>query len=199
MSSVPQTIPFAEAEAAIVSRVRSLLLAKERVILAIDGNCCAGKTTLANRLNELLQANVFHLDDYFLQPQMRTPERLRQPGGNVDAERFLEEVLSPAARGETAHVQKYDCHENRLLPQVTFAPNQIVIVEGAYSMHPLLAPLYDFKVFLRVAPALQSARILSRNGATALKMFQKRWIPLENEYFQAFEILSHCDIVIDAQ
>ncbi len=199
MSSVPQTIPFAEAEAAIVSRVRSLLQVKERVILAIDGNCCAGKTTLANRLGELLQANVFHLDDYFLQPQMRTPERLRQPGGNVDAERFLEEVLSPAARGETAHVQKYDCHENRLLPQVVFAPNHIVIVEGAYSMHPLLAPLYDFKVFLRVASALQTARILSRNGANALKMFQKRWIPLENEYFQAFEILSHCDIVIDAQ
>ena len=108
----------------IQSRVESLLSGQERVLIAIDGNSCAGKTTLAAQLSALLNANIFHMDDYFLQPQMRTPERLSQPGGNVDAERFLADVLSRAARGETAYVQKYDCHADLLLPPVSYPPQQ---------------------------------------------------------------------------
>ena len=141
---------------------------------------------------------MFHLDDYFLQMHMRTPERLSQPGGNVDAERFLSEVLSPAARGEAAQVRKYDCHEDLLLDPVLVSPSRVAIVEGAYSLHPLLAPHYDLTVFCRIEPELQLSRIRARNGSAALKVFQSRWIPLENQYFQALDVLSQCDIVINA-
>ena len=198
MPNEPQAVFSGEAYPYISARVRALLQTRARMLLAIDGNCCAGKTTMAARLGSLLCANVFHLDDYFLQTHMRTPERLRQPGGNVDAERFLAEVLLPAARGETAQVQKYDCHEDLLLPPVPIAPNRIAIVEGAYSLHPLLAPHYDLKIFCRIEPELQLSRIRARNGAEALEVFQTRWIPLENRYFQALDVLSQCDIVIDA-
>ena len=96
MPQTTRTLPkvyLDQADEAISTRVQSLLQTQERVLIAIDGNCCAGKTTTAATLGTLLQATVFHLDDYFLQPHMRTPERLGQPGGNVDAERFLAEVL----------------------------------------------------------------------------------------------------------
>ncbi|MEA4914897.1 MAG: uridine kinase [Christensenella sp.] len=198
---MPQTSQFltsSEAESAIISRVTALLKSPPRVLIAIDGNCCAGKTTLASHLGDLLHANVFHLDDYFLQPQMRTPQRLAQPGSNVDAERFLAEVLLPASRGETAQVQKYDCHEDALLPAIPVLPKQVAIIEGAYSLHPLLSPFYDLKIFCRIESDLQIKRILARNGKDALKMFQERWIPLENKYFEALDILSQCDLVIDA-
>ena len=198
MSNEPQSVFSGEADSNIAARVQALLQTQERVLLAIDGNCCAGKTTMASRLGAMLGASVFHLDDYFLQMHMRTPERLSQPGGNVDAERFLEEVLLPAKRGETAHVVKYDCHEDLLLPPVPVLPGRIVIVEGAYSLHPLLASYYDLKVFCRIDPALQLSRIRARNGEAALKVFESRWIPLENNYFQALDVLSQCDIVIDA-
>jgi len=182
----------------IQTRVKSLLTQQERVLVAIDGSSCAGKTTLAAQLGALLGGNVFHMDDYFLQPQMRTPERLSQPGGNVDAERFFAEVLLPASRGETASVQKYDCHEDLLLPPVFYPPQRVSIVEGAYSLHPLLREYYDIRIFYRIKPALQSSRILARNGAEALKVFQSRWIPLENRYFEGLNIQSLCDIVIEA-
>ena len=198
MSNQPQSFFSGEADHELNTRIHTLLQTQERVLLAIDGNCCAGKTTMASRLGSMLGASVFHLDDYFLQPHMRTPERLSQPGGNVDAERFLEDVLLPAKRGETAQVVKYDCHEDVLLPPVPVLPSRIAIVEGAYSLHPLLAPHYDLKVFCRIDPALQAARIRARNGAAALNVFQERWIPLENQYFEALDILSLCDIVIDA-
>ena len=198
MRNLTQTISPDQALAQLKTRADALLLQKERILIAIDGNCCAGKTTMATRLGSLLGANVFHLDDYFLQMHMRTPERLSQPGGNVDAERFLSEVLSPTARGEAAQVRKYDCHEDLLLDPVLVSPSRVAIVEGAYSLHPLLAPHYDLTVFCRIEPELQLSRIRARNGSAALNVFQSRWIPLENQYFQALDVLSQCDIVINA-
>lgn len=198
---MPQSTRFLtsiEAESAIVSRVSQLLQSRERVCIAIDGNCCAGKTTMANRFGDVLDATVFHLDDYFLQPHMRTQQRLSQPGGNVDAERFLAEVLLPVSSGETAHVQKYDCHADVLLAPVTVFSKRVTIIEGAYSLHPLLSGYYDLKIFCRIDPALQETRILARNGAGALKMFQERWIPLENRYFLTLNIPEQCDLVIEA-
>ena len=152
------------ADDAIAARVLALLKTRSRVIVAVDGNCCAGKTTLAERLRTRLNATVFHMDDFFLQPQMRTAERLNTPGGNVDAERFLREVLLPLSRGETVSVVRYSCKEDRLLEPEIIPPARIIIVEGAYSMHPLLASYYDLKVFCRIDPALQLERIRKRNG-----------------------------------
>lgn len=199
MSSVIPAVSTEQAPAWIQTQVEKLLACQERVILAIDGNSCAGKTTLANALGQLLPANVFHMDDYFLQPHMRTPERLSQPGGNVDAERFLQDILLPSTRGVESTVQKYDCHEDRLLTKVSVPASRVTVIEGAYSLHPLLAQYYDIRVFYRIDPALQSARILARNGAQALKMFESRWIPLENNFFQALDILSMCDLIVDAK
>ena len=34
----------------------------------------------------------------------------------------------------------------------------------------------------------QLQRILRRNGPEKLQMFRERWIPMENKYFEAFEI-----------
>lgn len=184
------------ADGAIVERVSRLLRTRQRVIAAIDGNSCAGKTTAAERLGALLCASVFHMDDYFLQPHMRTPERLALPGGNVDAERFLNDVLLPVSEGRPARVEPYDCRLDRLLEPVTVAPRAVSIVEGAYSLHPLLAPYYDLKIFFRVDSALQLERIRARNGEEMLEMFRSRWVPLENAYFSALQIEQNCDFVI---
>ena len=198
MPQTSQILTSNNVEFEIQARVDALLRTSERVLLAIDGNCCAGKTTLSQRLGSLLNANVFHLDDYFLQPHMRSPQRLSQPGGNVDAERFLAQVLLPVSRGERATVQKYDCHADALLDPVFVSPKRVAIIEGAYSLHPLLAPYYTLKVFCRIDPALQESRILARNGEEALPVFRERWIPLENRYFEALDIRSQCDLIVDA-
>ena len=187
------------ADDVIAARLLALLETRSRVVVAVDGNCCAGKTTLAERLRVRLDATVFHMDDFFLQPQMRSIERLQTPGGNVDAERFLRDVLLPLSRGESVSVVRYDCKEDRLLEPETVEPTAVCLVEGAYSLHPLLAPYYDLKVFFcRVDPALQLDRIRKRNGSAQLPVFQNRWIPLENAYFEAYQIEQNCDLVIDS-
>ncbi len=187
-----------QADGPIAARVHELLNTQERVLLAIDGNCCAGKTTMAARLGALLDANVFHMDDYFLTPDLRTPQRLATPGGNVDAERFLSEVLAPASRGETALVRRFDCRVGRLLGPVSVPPKRVCVVEGAYSLHPLLSSCYDLKIFCRVDPALQTERIRARNGEEQLAVFLGRWIPLEAAYFGALNVEAGCDFIIES-
>ena len=74
----------------IQEKIDILLDQNRQVIVSIDGPCAAGKTTLAGKLSELYDCNVFHMDDFFLRPEQRTPARFAQPGGNVDYERFQE-------------------------------------------------------------------------------------------------------------
>lgn len=87
--------------------IKEKLRNKQPLIIAIDGRSASGKTTLAKELNELFLSEVIHMDDFFLQPEQRTEERLSEVGGNVDRERFLREVALPlkACREERDAVQ----------------------------------------------------------------------------------------------
>lgn len=58
------------------------------------------------------------MDDFYLQPHQRTTKRLREPGGNVDYERFETEVLQPMLTGEAFSYRPYDAHAVCFLPEV---------------------------------------------------------------------------------
>ncbi|MEZ4627240.1 MAG: hypothetical protein R2912_03800 [Eubacteriales bacterium] len=85
MPNSTQNLLSDQSDPVIVSRVNELLQSPEsRVIIAIDGMCCAGKTTMTERLGTLLDANVFHLDDYFPSaafPHTGSPEPARRKCG----------------------------------------------------------------------------------------------------------------------
>ena len=121
--------------------------AQERVLVALEGGSASGKTTLAALLEQIYDCNVFHMDDFFLRPEQRTRERLEEPGGNVDRERFLTEILLPLSRGDAVRFHRYDCRTQSLQAETVTTPKALNIVEGAYSMHPDLAGFYDLSVF----------------------------------------------------
>ncbi|MBQ5783103.1 MAG: hypothetical protein IIV99_06955, partial [Oscillospiraceae bacterium] len=83
---------------------------KDTVIVAIDGSCAAGKSTLCTFLQENSDCNVFHMDDFFLTPDMKTDDRLSQAGGNVDYERFKTQVTDNLLLGQDFVYDIYDCH-----------------------------------------------------------------------------------------
>ena len=170
-----------------------------RLLVAIDGGSASGKTTLAALLARVYDCNVFHMDDFFLRPEQRTAERLAEPGGNVDRERFYEAVLSSLKAGKTVTFRRYDCQTQTLAAPATIAPKALNIVEGAYSMHPLLADSYGLTVFLRVPPEVQRARILARNGPEVGERFFTQWIPLEQRYFDALDPAGRCDLILEVE
>jgi dephospho-CoA kinase len=71
------------------------------------------------------------------------------------------------------------------------------IVEGVYSMHPMLVNSYDFSVFIKIDEECQKERILVRNGIEMQKRFIKEWIPLENRYFKELKIEEKCDMILN--
>ena len=184
----------------LLSALDRRLAEKSRVIAALEGGSAAGKTTLAALLAKIYpECNVFHMDDFFLRPEQRTEARLAEPGGNVDYERFLEEVLLPLRRGETVQYRPYDCHARTLGNPAPVVPGALNIVEGAYSTHPALADCYDLSAFLRVSPETQRARIQNRNSPEAQARFFSTWIPLEWRYFDAADPESRCDLILEVE
>jgi len=181
-------------EQQIQQAIDALLQQKDQVLIAIDGSCGAGKTTLTGRLAAHYDCNVFHMDDFFLRPEQRTPERYEETGGNVDYERFREEVLLPLRSGKPFSYRPFDCKTLSLSAPVMVTPKKLTIVEGSYSMHPYFGDPYSLKILLTVSPELQRERILKR-PARLHEQFFSRWIPMENRYLEAFHIASQCDLI----
>ena len=170
-------------------------LGKRRVFLALDGPSAAGKTTLASQLAERFGWTILHMDDFFLRPEQRTPERYATPGGNVDHERFLADVLEPLRSGREAVYRPLDCATLTLASPICVRPGLVILAEGAYSCHPALWEYYDFHMFLPVDPEIQRERIVRRNGERA-ELFFNRWIPLEQAYFSACDLPNRCDYIL---
>lgn len=184
-------------------------------IIAIDGRAASGKTTMADQLSQILGADVIHMDDFFLPPELRTAERLQNPGGNVHYERFIEEVLSHLKSADAFSYHRFDCHimnyngARQIRACIGSHPCifrtesatvtcPIRIVEGSYSHHPALGDYSDIRVFSHVEPDKQMTRILHRNGPQMAQMFEQRWIPMEETYIQTYDIDTASQIVIDS-
>lgn len=181
-------------------RLKKLLLelssAKEAILVAIDGPCASGKTTLAKKIAAELDCNVIHTDHFFLRPEQKTAERLFEIGGNLDRERFFEEVLSPLLRKRPFSFRPYDCQKGEKGEEIFVPMKKITVVEGSYSHHPFFGDVYDLRVFLEISPEAQKRRLLSRNPQSH-RRFLEEWIPKENAYFEAFSIREKADYILN--
>ena len=162
-------------------------------VVAIDGMCASGKSTLAAFLASVFDCNVIHVDDFFLPLEKRTAERLAEIGGNMDRER-LAEVLEGAVRGDFSY-RPYQCWRGALGDELAFEAKPLLIVEGSYSMHHELCRYYDIRVFSQISAEEQLARIESRNPEL-VSSFVNEWIPMENRYFEGMNTAENADFVI---
>lgn len=179
----------------IKKRIGELTRSSELVLAAIDGNSGAGKSTLSEALSRLYDCNVFHMDDFFLPPELKTAKRLSEAGGNIDCVRFKQEVIDGILSRREFEYRVYDCSVMKLTGTVSVQPKKLNIVEGVYSMHPSLAGFYDLRIFIAIGKEEQRRRILERNGEKMLKRFLDEWIPLENVFFEELRVRESCDLV----
>ena len=166
-------------------------------LIGIDGRCAAGKTTISAILSRKTGWPVVHLDDFFLRPEQRTPERYAEPGGNVDRERLLEEVMIPLEQHKAVTFQKFDCSCMKLGEAVSIPKADVIVFEGSYALHPELRDHYHLRVFLDVDPEDQLERIEARSGKEKRAVFEARWIPLEETYFSFYQVASCADLTIN--
>ena len=167
------------------------------VVLALDGRCGSGKTTMAAALAEQFPDSiVLHTDDFYLPPAQREPDWEKTPCANMDLARLRDEVLVPARDGQSVPYRAYSCRESAYQPVKQLKTQPLVILEGSYSQHPLLTPYEDFRVFVTCSDDEQSRRLQAREGGR-YQSFAARWIPLEEAYFSHYHIENKADFVMD--
>lgn len=168
------------------------------ILVAVDGRCASGKTTFAQRAEALFdECNVFHMDDFFLPPEKRTPERLSTPGGNVDYERAATELFEPLRREEAVAHRRFDCHTMTMGEPEGIPYRRLNIIEGSYALHPVLASYSQLRIFFTCSPAVQLARLGRRESPESLEKFQEKWIPMEENYFGSLDLEGRADVLID--
>jgi uridine kinase len=191
----------------IYMNIAHLLNTGKPAVIAIDGRCASGKSTAAAKLADLHRnAAIIKTDDFFLPPELRTPERYEEPGGNVHYERlaeFMAEINKTKETAETGNsyscsYRVFDCGTMAYsgLKEITVTSGTLIIVEGSYCLRPELRGFYDYKIFMDIPPEEQARRIKIRNGEEMHKMFAEKWIPLEERYFKAYSVADCCDLII---
>lgn len=187
----------------VISTARALVKKKRAagdaspVLIALDGRSGAGKSTFAGYMNSLYRIPIIAMDDFFLQESQRTEERYAKTGENVDHERFLAEVLIPLKEAGKATYRPFLADTMEFDDPITVEGNDIIIIDGPYSMHPDLVPYYDLKYFLTIDPVAQKARLIEREGKERTEEFIEKWLPLEEAYIREYDIEHICDAVLD--
>lgn len=180
----------------LFKKIEDIISEKPDAVIGIDGRCASGKTTLAVTLASEFNAQIIHMDDFFLPYDMRTEQRLSQTGGNVHHERFNDEVALCLKNGFEFAYRVFSCKQGGFTETRIVSPRKPVIIEGSYAFHPKINLDYDFKIFVKADYETRLTRIIDRNGAEALSVFKSKWIPLEDKYFDEFRIEESCDIII---
>lgn len=163
--------------APLAQAIGAVLREKGRCVAALDGMAAAGKTTAAALLCEAFGGACVHMDDFFLPPALRTPQRLSQPGGNVHYERFAEEVAPALHLGRALCYGVFDCSRMTLAARAACPPRRLSLWRGLTACTPFsaesfttCAPIILFhpkcrgRAFWR-ATALRRFRLLRKNGS----------------------------------
>ncbi len=181
----------------LIEAISDAIAGQGRAVVAMDGESGAGKSTAASILAEFFSGEVVHMDDFFLPMELRTEDRLSLPGGNVHYERFSEEVLANINQPGKFKYGVYNCSAGEITSTETFSSEGVLIIEGAYSLRPAYGKYYDVSAFITADKKTRLERIRNRNGEASLKIFEERWIPMEEKYFNAFNIRNTADFIIE--
>lgn len=167
-------------------------------IIGIDGRCGSGKTALASYLRSKWNCPVFHMDDYYLPFDQRPSDWKQIPAANMDLTRIKEEILLPFQRNQPIHTRKYNAKTDSYYDEQVIDGSELIIVEGSYSLHPLLRDAYADTIFLTCSMQIQKERLKKREGEN-YSMFEELWIPLEEQFFQQYHIeeVAHWRICTD--
>ena len=179
----------------ILIQIEKLLNESNRVNVAIDGCAAAGKSTIASHLSEILNADIIHTDDFFLPASKKTFERLKQPGGNIDYERFNIEVYEHL-NDEVIVYNKFDCFKQKLSDERVIKRGKLLVVEGVYTLLPQFRDKYQLKIFVKTDSYTQRERIVLRGGTELYDRYASEWLHLEEIYFKALNPINCCDFKI---
>jgi uridine kinase len=144
--------------------------------IAVDGIDCAGKTTFADRLGELLQAARLSIDD-FLRPE---------------EDRY--------ARGELSGDAYYrDSFDHEAFRNAVLAVGAPLVADGVFLQRPELDDLWDLRIWVDVSfeESLRRAVIRDAHYMDDVRgRYEGRYHPGQRIYLDEVDPRARADIVV---
>jgi uridine kinase len=152
-------------------------------IVAIDGPGGAGKSSLAERLAQELDARVIHTDDF---ASRENP---------VDWwPRLLELALEPLAAGRPARYRPTRWGGEERDP-ILIEPTGTVILEGVTASREAFQPYLAYSIWIETSRELRLQRGLERDGADARAQW-RQWMEAEDRYIERERPAERADLVV---
>lgn len=193
-----------ELAALIYEHAQTISVGNKPYLVAIDGPCASGKTVLSNDIRRHLKSisdlriDIVEMDHFFLPPALRSEDRFAEPGGNIHYERFLQEIIRPLTAHQALSYQVFNCAIMDYDGKIELEGSDIILIEGVYSQHPLWRDNLKLKLFCTAELDIRLSRIEKRDGQKKLECFINEWIPLEDGYFEAFNVKARSDIIFQS-
>jgi uridine kinase len=183
--------------------------------VAIDGIDAAGKTTLADELEEVLRNQGYPIIrasiDHFHNPRaIRYAFGADSPNGyfenSFNTQKVIDLLLRPLGPNGSGAYQTgiFDYQSNEETNQQTMiAPKHaILLFDGIFLMKPELLPYWDFKIFLEIEFETCLKRVETRDqhlfghAAEVRERYETRYIPGQKIYFETCSPKKMADMII---
>jgi uridine kinase len=194
----------------IIDSVRSLSKANIKPLLvAIDGGSGSGKSSIARVITKQLNATLIATDDFYaaeITHEGWVNRSYKQRAADVINRQSLRtNVLEPLMNGLSASWKRFDFDAgprpdgtyNIESTVINYFPNDLIILEGAYSCQPELADLIHLKILIEVPVHIRHGRLQCREDQGFLMHWHERWDEAEQYYLSEVCPPSSFDIVIE--
>lgn len=180
-------MPASVTAAELADRIRTLRRGTPRTVLvAIDGEGGAGKSTLARWLADTLgDATVVCLDD-FARPTV--------PGW--DRQRMISQVLDPLRAGRPGRYQRWDWATDAGAEWHDVSVGGLVIIEGVSATRKDLSDRWDLTVWVSTPRDVRLERGLARDGEAMRGQWLDVWMPEEDAYVAKERPAEHADVIV---
>lgn len=156
----------------------------QMTVIAFDGKCASGKSSVAQLLADELGATVIPADDFM-------------DAGNseigINSKRLIDEVLMKLQPEKPLSYSRYDCTTKKMETIKISKVGNLVILDGAFSANSAIRKYLNLIVYFGISEAEQLAR-LQKRSPDRFEDFQNRWIPRENRYLEKEQIVLLADI-----
>ena len=160
---------------------RNFISSLSNGIVAIDGNCCTGKSFLTDKLD----LTTIHIDDFF-------PENGKD---RIQYDLALSAINSISHLTDFSY-RAFDCTRREYYEITQPKASDVVLVEGVYSMDPLLGKYYNYGVLFKCPYDVRINRLRQRCSDYIFDKFINIWIPNEDKYFLENSLIENCYIII---
>ena len=194
----------------IIDRIQSLSKINNKpLLIAIDGGSGSGKSSIARIIAKQLNATLITTDDFFaaeITDEGWLNRSYKERAADVINWRSLRSnVLEPLMNGMSASWKSFDYNAG-IRPDGTYGissavinyfPNDVIILEGAYSCRPELSDLIHLKILVDAPVEVRHERLRKREEKEFLIQWHERWNEAEQYYFREVCPHSSFDMVIE--